>query len=106
MSLFRKPKKIQRRVFSSNADEEEDGASLDPDAEMEAPPPPIISGKREKEKSRKAIKPQEDNSKPKALLSFADDGEWYRNIKRVWSQNPQFFCRGWRRGVPGAKVVA
>ncbi|KMZ01934.1 PAX3- and PAX7-binding protein 1 isoform X1 [Drosophila simulans] len=73
MSLFRKPKKIQRRVFSSNADEEEDGASLDPDAEMEAPPPPIISGKREKEKSRKAIKPQEDNSKPKALLSFADD---------------------------------
>ncbi|XP_037729184.1 PAX3- and PAX7-binding protein 1 isoform X1 [Drosophila subpulchrella] len=73
MSLFRKPKKIQRRVFSSNADEEEDGTSLDPDAEMEAPPPPIISGKRDKEKSRKAIKPQEDSSKPKALLSFADD---------------------------------
>ncbi|XP_017042677.1 PAX3- and PAX7-binding protein 1 isoform X2 [Drosophila ficusphila] len=73
MSLFRKPKKIQRRVFSSNADEEEDGTSLDPDAEMEAPPPPIISGKRDKEKSRKAAKPQEDNGKPKALLSFADD---------------------------------
>uniref|UniRef100_A0A6P4E650 PAX3- and PAX7-binding protein 1 isoform X1 n=2 Tax=Drosophila rhopaloa TaxID=1041015 RepID=A0A6P4E650_DRORH len=73
MSLFRKPKKIQRRVFSSNADEEEDGTSLDPDAEMEAPPPPVISGKRDKEKSRKAIKPQEDSGKPKALLSFADD---------------------------------
>ncbi|XP_017083503.1 LOW QUALITY PROTEIN: PAX3- and PAX7-binding protein 1 [Drosophila eugracilis] len=73
MSLFRKPKKIQRRVFSSNADEEEDGTSLDPDAEMEAPPPPIISGKKDKEKSRKAIKLQEDNNKPKALLSFADD---------------------------------
>lgn len=74
MSLFRKPKKIQRRVFSSNVDEDGDGTSLDPDAEMEAPPPPIISGKRDKEKSRKPIKSQDD-SKPKALLSFADDGE-------------------------------
>ncbi|KAH8346901.1 hypothetical protein KR059_002008 [Drosophila kikkawai] len=73
MSLFRKPKKIQRRVFSSNMDEDE-GPPLDPDAEMEAPPPPVISGKRDnKEKSRKPAKPQDDNSKPKALLSFADD---------------------------------
>ncbi|KAH8362244.1 hypothetical protein KR200_003504 [Drosophila serrata] len=73
MSLFRKPKKIQRRVFSSNVDDDE-GPPLDPDAEMEAPPPPVISGKRDnKEKSRKPAKPQEDNSKPKALLSFADD---------------------------------
>ncbi|KAH8265209.1 hypothetical protein KR038_001439 [Drosophila bunnanda] len=73
MSLFRKPKKIQRRVFSSNVDEDE-GPPLDPDAEMEAPPPPVISGKRDnKEKSRKPAKPQDDNCKPKALLSFADD---------------------------------
>ncbi|XP_052838858.1 uncharacterized protein LOC128254071 isoform X3 [Drosophila gunungcola] len=91
MSLFRKPKKIQRRVFSSNADEEEDGTSLDPDAgmEMEAPPPPIISGKRDKEKSRKAVKPQEDSSKPKALLSFADeddDGEVFQVRKSSHSK--------------------
>ncbi|EDV41782.2 uncharacterized protein Dana_GF17646 [Drosophila ananassae] len=72
MSLFRKPKKIQRRVFSSNVDEDGDGTSLDPDAEMEAPSPPIITGKRDKEKSRKPIKTQDD-TKPKALLSFADD---------------------------------
>ncbi|EDX11931.1 GD19905 [Drosophila simulans] len=96
MSLFRKPKKIQRRVFSSNADEEEDGASLDPDAEMEAPPPPIISGKREKEKSRKAIKPQEDNSKPKALLSFADDeddGEVFQLVVKK-SETPEAILNG------------
>ncbi|BFF89618.1 PAX3- and PAX7-binding protein 1 [Drosophila madeirensis] len=74
MSLFRKPKKIQRRVFSSGVDDDNDGATLDLDAEMESapPPPPILSGKRDKEKVKKTIKANDDN-KPKALLSFADD---------------------------------
>lgn len=93
MSLFRKPKKIQRRVFSSNADEDDDASSMDIDGgnmETIPPPPPIISlsggGKREKEKTKKSIKQSEDNGiapggtgtgqhKAKALLSFADDGE-------------------------------
>lgn len=57
MSLFRKPKKIQRRVFC--ADDDEDGG------EPEAPPPPVIS--QEKEKKEKEIKKT-------ALLSFADEG--------------------------------
>ncbi|KAH8278983.1 hypothetical protein KR018_012122 [Drosophila ironensis] len=88
MSLFRKPKKIQRRVFSSNADEEEEGQPLDPDAEMEAPPPPSISGRRDKDRSRKAPKSLED-SKPKALLSFADeddDGEVFQVRKSSHSK--------------------
>lgn len=53
MSIFRKPKKIQRRVFC--ADEDEGG---DP----EPPPPPVITqGKKE--------------SKKATLLSFADEEE-------------------------------
>ncbi|KAJ8733724.1 hypothetical protein PYW07_014275 [Mythimna separata] len=53
MSLFRKPKKIQRRVFC--ADDDDDG-------EPEAPPPPVISH-------------EPKTSKKTALLSFADEEE-------------------------------
>ncbi|XP_045450877.1 PAX3- and PAX7-binding protein 1 [Melitaea cinxia] len=56
MSMFRKPKKIQRRVFC--ADDDDDG---DP----EPPPPPIISNQTKKEKPVKVTK----------LLSFADEEE-------------------------------
>lgn len=55
MSLFRKPKKIQRRVFC--ADDDEDG-------EPEVPPPPVIS------QEKKEIKPV----KSAPLLSFVDEG--------------------------------
>lgn len=58
MSLFRKPKKIQRRVFC--ADDEEDG---DP----EPPPPPIISQETKAKKDKSLKKP--------TLLSFADEGK-------------------------------
>ncbi|KAH9634439.1 hypothetical protein HF086_008273 [Spodoptera exigua] len=60
MSLFRKPKKIQRRMFC--ADDDEDG-------EPEAPPPPVIS--QEKEKEKKEVK----SVKSTTLLSFADEEE-------------------------------
>ncbi|KAH8420794.1 hypothetical protein KR222_005393 [Zaprionus bogoriensis] len=89
MSLFRKPKKIQLRVFSSNANEDDDASSVDVDVgnmESVPPPPPIISqsgGKRDKDKNKRTAKQPEDNGiatgtgsgqqKPKALLSFADD---------------------------------
>ncbi|XP_030565677.1 PAX3- and PAX7-binding protein 1 isoform X1 [Drosophila novamexicana] len=88
MSLFRKPKKIQRRVFSSNADEDDDASAMDIDGGMETPPPPppIISasGKRDKDtKTKKTIRQPDESGattgtstvqhKPKALLSFADD---------------------------------
>lgn len=53
--MFRKPKKIQRRVFCADDDDE--------DGEPEPPPPPIISQKKE----NKLIK-----NTP--LLSFADEG--------------------------------
>ncbi|CAH2099474.1 unnamed protein product [Euphydryas editha] len=56
MSMFRKPKKIQRRVFC--ADDDDDG---DP----EPPPPPIISNQTKKEKPTKVT----------TLLSFADEEE-------------------------------
>ncbi|XP_047032170.1 PAX3- and PAX7-binding protein 1 [Helicoverpa zea] len=72
MSLFRKPKKIQRRVFC--ADDDEDG-------EPEAPPPPVISQEREK-KEAKSVK-----STP--LLSFADeeeDGEVFKVKKSSQSK--------------------
>ncbi|XP_034485119.1 PAX3- and PAX7-binding protein 1 isoform X1 [Drosophila innubila] len=75
MSLFRKPKKIQRRVFSSNADDDDNATPMEVDGVLETPPPPIISlsGKRDKDKNKKTIKQSDDNGKPKALLSFADD---------------------------------
>lgn len=53
--MFRKPKKIQRRVFC--ADDDDDG-------EPEPPPPPIIS----QNKKEKPVK-----STP--TLSFADEGK-------------------------------
>lgn len=59
MSLFRKPKKIQRRMFC--ADDEDEGDPEPPPP----PPPPVISQDREK-KENKPVKP--------ALLSFADEG--------------------------------
>ncbi|XP_065355283.1 PAX3- and PAX7-binding protein 1 isoform X1 [Calliphora vicina] len=71
MSLFRKPKKIQRRVFSSTLDDDEDangGGSnasakdsrksnddemdVDNNGDLIAPPPPQISAKSEKKKSK------------------------------------------------------
>ncbi|XP_038209335.1 PAX3- and PAX7-binding protein 1 [Zerene cesonia] len=69
MSLFRKPKRIQRRVFC--ADDDEDG-------EPEAPPPPVISNKKEN-------KP----SKTPSLLSFVDeeeDGEVFKVKKSSQSK--------------------
>ncbi|XP_068628296.1 PAX3- and PAX7-binding protein 1 [Battus philenor] len=69
MSLFRKPKKIQRRVFC--ADDDEDG---DP----EPPPPPVISQKKEN-------KPLKNTP----LLSFADeedDGEVFKVKKSSQSK--------------------
>ncbi|XP_028174590.1 PAX3- and PAX7-binding protein 1-like [Ostrinia furnacalis] len=66
MSLFRKPKKIQRRMFC--ADDDEDG-------EPEPPPPPVISRERE----RKENKPV----KTKSLLSFADEEEEDAEVFKV-----------------------
>lgn len=57
MSLFRKPKKIQRRMFC--ADDQDEG---DP----EPPPPPVISHEKEKKENKPV--------KTKSLLSFADEG--------------------------------
>lgn len=57
--MFRKPKKIQRRVFC--ADDDEDG-------EPEPPPPPVIS-------QNKKDKPVKNTP----LLSFADEGNVLRN---------------------------
>lgn len=63
--MFRKPKKIQRRVFCAGDDD---------DGDPEPPPPPIISqeslDKKEK-RDRKENKPV----KSVALLSFADEGK-------------------------------
>ncbi|KAM3960159.1 LOW QUALITY PROTEIN: PAX3- and PAX7-binding protein 1 [Aphomia sociella] len=54
MSLFRKPKKIQRRVFCADDDDEE----------PEPPPPPVISYEKKEKKPIKSV-----------LLSFADEEE-------------------------------
>lgn len=58
MSMFRKPKKIQRRMFC--ADEDEDG---DP----EPPSPPVISYERREPKVTKST----------PSLSFADEGNLF-----------------------------
>lgn len=55
MSLFRKPKRIQRRVFC--VDDDDDG-------EPEPPPPPVISHGTKENKTVKTT----------PLLSFADEG--------------------------------
>ncbi|XP_061720751.1 PAX3- and PAX7-binding protein 1 isoform X4 [Cydia pomonella] len=55
MSLFRKPKRIQRRVFC--VDDDDDG-------EPEPPPPPVISHAKKENKPVKST----------PLLSFADEG--------------------------------
>ncbi|XP_075980318.1 PAX3- and PAX7-binding protein 1 [Anticarsia gemmatalis] len=70
MSLFRKPKKIQRRMFC--ADDDEDG-------EPEPPPPPVISQERREHRPVKST-PQ---------LSFADeeeDGEVFKVKKSSQSK--------------------
>ncbi|CAD0195206.1 unnamed protein product [Chrysodeixis includens] len=64
MSLFRKPKKIQRRMFCADDDE---------DAEPEAPPPPVISQERERREAKAA--------KKTPLLSFADEEEEVEEFK-------------------------
>ncbi|CAK1600285.1 unnamed protein product [Parnassius mnemosyne] len=87
MSLFRKPKKIQRRVFC--ADDDEDG---DP----EPPPPPIISQKKE----NKPIK-----NTP--LLSFADeedDGEVFKVKKSSQSKRLAKRREKEKRRVPDGDI--
>ncbi|XP_037891247.1 uncharacterized protein LOC119638503 isoform X2 [Glossina fuscipes] len=89
MSLFRKPKKIQRRALTSTLDDEEDAVKNDNqlekmqddamDLEVQAPPPPQISSKVKKKKNHKEMKVKpsssKDNSTTKSLLSFADEEE-------------------------------
>lgn len=68
MSLFRKPKKIQRRVFSSALGDDEDSAAngsrggsnsvdgdvipMDVDEDLMAPPPPTISFNKKEKKDK------------------------------------------------------
>ncbi|KAL0849773.1 hypothetical protein ABMA28_011726 [Loxostege sticticalis] len=66
MSLFRKPKKIQRRMFC--ADDQDEG---DP----EPPPPPVISHEKEKKENKPV--------KTKSLLSFADEEEEEAEVFKV-----------------------
>uniref|UniRef100_A0A034W8J6 Uncharacterized protein n=1 Tax=Bactrocera dorsalis TaxID=27457 RepID=A0A034W8J6_BACDO len=76
MSLFRKPKKIQRRVFSSALDEEDENAGHDMEVEIDGEQS-LQNNKKSKDggpkKSNKGDKIEEP--KTKALLSFADDEE-------------------------------
>lgn len=100
MSLFRKPKKIHRRVFSSAMDDEDDANADARDTaasenveqnadELIAPPPPQISSKSDKKKNKEsksksstsssssskiALGCPGDAGKTKSLLSFADEG--------------------------------
>ncbi|XP_054746441.1 PAX3- and PAX7-binding protein 1 [Anastrepha obliqua] len=77
MSLFRKPKKIQRRVFSSTLDDEDENAvdAIEADVDREQP---VQINKKSKDGSSKKSSNKTDKveePKPKALLSFADDEE-------------------------------
>lgn len=63
--MFRKPKKIQRRVFCADDDDDDD---------PEPPPPPIISQVSLEKKERKEKK-ENKPVKSVALLSFADEGK-------------------------------
>ncbi|XP_039964546.1 PAX3- and PAX7-binding protein 1 isoform X1 [Bactrocera tryoni] len=77
MSLFRKPKKIQRRVFSSALDEEDENAADDMEMEIDGEQS-LQNNKKSKDggpkkSANKADKIEEP--KTKALLSFADDEE-------------------------------
>ncbi|KOB73418.1 putative gc-rich sequence DNA-binding factor [Operophtera brumata] len=69
--MFRKPKKIQRRVFCADDDD---------DAEPEPPPPPIIS-QESLEKKEKREKKENKPVKSVALLSFADEEEECEEFK-------------------------
>lgn len=68
--MFRKPKKIQRRVFCADDDD---------DAEPEPPPPPIIS--QESLEKEKREKKENKPVKSVALLSFADEGKIFRGLQ-------------------------
>uniref|UniRef100_A0A0A1X669 Uncharacterized protein n=1 Tax=Zeugodacus cucurbitae TaxID=28588 RepID=A0A0A1X669_ZEUCU len=77
MSLFRKPKKIQRRVFSSTLDEEDENAADAMEVEIDGEQS-VQNNKKSKDggtkkSSNKTEKVEEPKSK--ALLSFADDEE-------------------------------
>lgn len=82
MSLFRKPKKIQRRVFSSALDEEDENAADDMevviDGEQSVQNNKKIKDGGTKKSNNKADKIEEPKSK--ALLSFADDGKSYISV--------------------------
>ncbi|XP_017466846.1 PREDICTED: PAX3- and PAX7-binding protein 1 isoform X1 [Rhagoletis zephyria] len=75
MSLFRKPKKIQRRVFSTLDDEENAADTMEMDIDREQPVQ--INKKNKDGGSKKSASKVEkvEEQKPKALLSFADDEE-------------------------------
>lgn len=122
MSLFRKPKKIQRRVFSSTLDEEEEtssgvgcgtslkdgrklnecGMEIDDNGDMVAPPAPQISAKVDKKKSKEGkLKSSSTNKKEigagdlgksKALLSFADEGRSFREKYKFNKKNIVKIC--------------
>ncbi|XP_036228777.2 PAX3- and PAX7-binding protein 1 isoform X1 [Bactrocera oleae] len=77
MSLFRKPKKIQRRVFSSALDEEDENAADDMEMEIDGEQS-VQNNKKSKDGGAKKSSNKTDKieePKSKALLSFADDEE-------------------------------
>lgn len=79
MSLFRKPKKIQRRVFSSALDEEDENAADDMEMEIDGEQS-VQNNKKSKDGGAKKSSNKTDKieePKSKALLSFADDGRFY-----------------------------
>lgn len=70
--MFRKPKKIQRRVFCADDD----------DGDPEPPPPPVIS-QETLEKKEKKDKKENKPVKSVGLLSFADEGKVFSDSEVV-----------------------